>query len=97
VNGDHVTAFNEKPHNKYDRINGGYFVFEPKVFEFIRDNEDEILEKGPLSNLAKSDELMVYRHDGFWQPMDTLREYEKLNSMWNTGNAPWAIWEERAS
>jgi len=92
VKGDMVTAFNEKPHNKRDRINGGYFVFEPQVFDFIEEKEDEVLEKGPLNRLARENQLMVFCHDGFWQPMDTLREYEKLNRMWGMGKAAWKIW-----
>jgi glucose-1-phosphate cytidylyltransferase len=84
-----VTNFEEKPKNK-DWINGGFFVFEPEIFEYL--NEDSVLEHEPLFNLASQGQLVAYRHEGFWQPMDTYRETLLLNEMWSKGDAPWKIW-----
>ena len=84
-----VKSFREKP--KVDGwINIGYFIFEPSVFSYLDD--DCILEQDPLARLAADGELMAYRHEGFWQPMDTFREATMLNQMWNQGSAPWATW-----
>lgn len=84
-----VSRFSEKP--QVDQwVNGGFFIFEPGIFNYL--NEDSVLEKEPLENLSKAGELMAYKHDGFWQPMDTLREAQALNEMWNKGKAPWRNW-----
>jgi len=85
-----VHDFKEKP-ELADVINIGYFVFEPTVFEYL--NFGMALEEAPLANLARSGELSSYHHSGFWQPMDTYREYKILNSLWNSGEAPWASWK----
>ena len=84
-----VNNFSEKPKTE-QWINGGFFIFSRKVFEYLSD--DSILEKDPLENLAKEGQLMAYRHDGFWQPMDTYRETQELNSMWQQECAPWKNW-----
>ena len=86
-----VTAFSEKTDNK-NRINGGFFVLEPAIFDYI-EGDDTVFEKGPLEKLAQENELKAYHHDGFWKPMDTLNDKNKLEEMWNKGNAPWKIWK----
>jgi glucose-1-phosphate cytidylyltransferase len=87
-----VNKFMEKPKDEGGFINGGFFVFEPKVVEYIQDDET-ILEREPLENLAKNGELMVHLHHGFWQPMDTLRDKNSLEEKWESGNAPWKVWK----
>lgn len=89
---DMVTAFREKSEMDNTRINGGFMVMEPSVFELI-DGDKTIFEKGPLLELAKTGQLAAYRHEGFWQCMDTKREMDKLEELWKSGNAPWKIWE----
>lgn len=87
-----VKSFREKQVNDTASINAGFMVLEPEVFQLL-DSDDTVLEKRPLEELATRGELMSYRHYGFWQCMDTLREREMLNRMWETGNAPWKVWE----
>ena len=87
-----VLEFKEKPKGDGSWINAGYFVCEPKVFEYITKEDQTIFEQEPLINLAKDGELFTYKHRSFWKPMDTLRDKNKLNQMWNGGNAPWKIW-----
>jgi len=82
-----VTAFTEKPQTSAGWINGGFFVFEPAVFDYLDDTSS--LERGPLERLATDGQLMAFRHDGFWQPMDTLREKHLLEDLWQRGEAPW--------
>jgi glucose-1-phosphate cytidylyltransferase len=84
-----VTEFAEKPVAE-KRVNGGYFIFEPKVFDYLSD--ESTLEKEPLERMSKSGELMAYPHSGFWQPMDTYREVIELNELWDSNKAPWKIW-----
>lgn len=84
-----ITDFSEKPMND-EWINGGFFVFEPEIFNYL--NNNSILEKDVLPVLAKEGELAAFKHDGFWQPMDTFRESQILNNLWNSGNAPWKVW-----
>lgn len=91
LDGDSVREFSEKPQTGEGWINGGFFVFEPKVFDYISGDET-VLEREPLEALAAEGQLMVYRHEGFWQPMDTLREKQLLESMWAGGKAPWKTW-----
>ena len=86
-----VTDFQEKPDGDGSWINGGYFVLSPKVTDRIKDNTIS-WEAEPLDGLAKDNELASYKHDGFWQPMDTLREKNFLEHLWNNGKAPWKIW-----
>jgi glucose-1-phosphate cytidylyltransferase len=88
LDGDAVVEFSEKPQTGEGWINGGFFVFEPRVFEYL-DADDTILEREPLERLAVDGQLMAYRHEGFWQPMDTLREKLLLEQLWVTGKAPW--------
>lgn len=84
-----VTSFSEKPQAGEGLINGGYFVFSSKVFDYLGEAEDLILEQAPLERLAADGELMLYEHHGFWQPMDTYREWKLLNALWDAGGAPW--------
>ena len=91
IDGDRVREFVEKPQSSAGWINGGFFVFEPKVLDYI--GGDTIsLEREPLESLARDGQLMCFKHDGFWQPMDTLREKNLLHSLWETGKAPWKTW-----
>ncbi|HEV8613211.1 MAG TPA: glucose-1-phosphate cytidylyltransferase [Gemmatimonadales bacterium] len=83
-----VREFSEKAQTDAGWINGGFFVFEPGVFDYL-EGDDSILERTPLERLAADGQLMAYQHTGFWQPMDTLREKELLESLWATGQAPW--------
>lgn len=92
ISGGMVTVFKEKPQVHEGWINGGFFVFQPEVLQMI-DGETESLEQGLLVRLAEKGELAVYRHDGFWQCMDTYREMELLNELWRAGRAPWKTWE----
>lgn len=88
-----VKEFAEKPQVTQGLINGGFFVFEPEFIEkYLSDDESLTLESSPLRKLAEDGELMVYPHEGFWQPMDTFREWKMIESMWNEGNAPWKFW-----
>lgn len=88
-----VLHFKEKPVDDASWINGGFFVCEPAVFDYIGSrNNDVIFEREPLEKLAKDGQLSVYKHRGFWQCMDTQRDKTVLNDMWRQGNAPWAIW-----
>jgi glucose-1-phosphate cytidylyltransferase len=95
LSGDRVCEFSEKPQTGEGWINGGFFVFEPGVFDYIAGDET-ILEREPLERLAAEGELMAFRHPGFWQPMDNLRDKQLLDSLWNSGKAPWSI-PKRAS
>jgi glucose-1-phosphate cytidylyltransferase len=87
-----VKEFKEKPKGDGSWINAGYFVCEPKVFNYIVDGDSSIFEEAPLMNLAKDNEVYTYKHHDFWMPMDTLRDKHKLNELWNSGKAPWKVW-----
>ncbi|MCF8370599.1 MAG: glucose-1-phosphate cytidylyltransferase [Bacteroidales bacterium] len=89
---DKVDAFLEKPKGDGGWINAGFFVCEPKVFDYIADDDKTIFERAPLENLAKDGELFGYKHSGFWKPMDTLRDNVKLNEMWEEDKAQWKVW-----
>ena len=89
--GDLVTKFVEKPQIGEGWINGGFFVLEPEVLNYIKGDETH-WEWEPLEHLAEEGQLVAYRHEGFWQPMDTLREKRLLNELWNKGEAPWKVW-----
>ncbi len=91
--GNRVIEFTEKPQTGEGWINGGFFVFEPEIFDYLH-GDDTILEAEPLENLVKDDQLMSYKHDGFWQCMDTLRDRQLLEKMWESGNAPWKVWND---
>jgi len=88
---DVVTSFREKPKGDGAWINGGYFVCQPEVLNYI-DGDDTVFEREPLENLAREKQLVTYRYNGFWKCMDTLRDKVQLNEMWNTGNAKWKSW-----
>ena len=88
MDGDIVTSFKEKPQITQGWINGGYFVMEPEFFDLIKD-DSTILEKYPLEKAAEMGELMSYQHDGFWQCMDTKRDRDSLEELWQNNNAPW--------
>lgn len=90
--GDQIVEFSEKPQAREGWINGAFFVLEPGVFDYIP--EDEVQwEKEPLERLAKDGQLMAYKHTSFWHPMDTLRDKRTLDRLWESGKAPWRIWE----
>ncbi|HEX6987189.1 MAG TPA: glucose-1-phosphate cytidylyltransferase [Planctomycetaceae bacterium] len=91
IDGDAVRSFAEKPQTSEGWINGGFFVFEPEVIDYI-DGDDVPLERGPLERLSRDGQLMAFRHPGFWQPMDTLRDKQLLEELWNSGRAPWKMW-----
>ena len=86
--GTRVTEFKEKPQTGEGWINGGFFVFEPGVFDYL-DGDTTVLEGAPLENLARNGQLMAYKHEGFWQCMDTLRDRQLLENLWAGGKAPW--------
>ena len=88
LDGDRVVLFSEKPQTSAGWINGGFFVFEPDVLEYLP-GDDTSLEREPLERLAADGELMAYKHAGFWQPMDTAREKRLLDDLWQDGDAPW--------
>jgi glucose-1-phosphate cytidylyltransferase len=83
-----VISFKEKPQSEAGWINGGYFIFEPEIFDYLK-NDQTILEKTPLETLAKDGELMAFQHDGFWQCMDTIRDRDYLEGIIKEGNLPW--------
>ena len=89
--GDKVVEFAEKPQTAEGWINGAFFVLEPGIFEYI-DGDDTQWEKEPLERLAADGQLMAYRHDSFWQCMDTVRDKKLLEKLWQEGNPPWKIW-----
>lgn len=86
-----IEAFQEKPTGDGSFINGGFFVLEPEVLEYIKDDQT-IWERQPLEKLAKEKQLHAFKHEGFWQPMDTLRDKVKLDELWASGKAPWKVW-----
>jgi glucose-1-phosphate cytidylyltransferase len=86
-----VTSFQEKPVGDGSWINAGFFVFEPGVFDYIGDDA-VMLEQEPLDALARAGQLVAYRHRDFWQPMDTLRDRNLLEKLWQSGAAPWKVW-----
>ena len=90
IQDDQVTRFSEKPQTSAGLINGGYFVFDRKIFDYIPEDENTTLEQQPMQRLTEDGELMAYNHTGFWQCMDTVRELEMLRDLWGTGEAPWA-------
>jgi len=92
LSGDYVSEFHEKHRGESSWINGGFFVFEPEVFDYLHDGDMTILERGPLETLSKEQKLTAFKHNGFWFPMDTLRDKRYLENLWNTKKAPWKIW-----
>jgi glucose-1-phosphate cytidylyltransferase len=93
LDGDEVTGFVEKPRSEH-WINGGFFCFEPGVLDYL--DEDSVLEREPLSRLAAEGELRAFRHEGFWDCMDTYKDAVVLNDLWAAGRAPWRIWDAAA-
>lgn len=91
LTGDNVSEFHEKHSGESSWINGGFYVFEPQLFDYL-DGDSTILERFPLETLAKEQKLTAFKHEGFWHPMDTLREKKQLEKLWTSGNAPWKIW-----
>jgi len=91
LDGDRVAEFEEKPQIGEGWINGGFFVLSPDVLDLIQDDHT-LWERGPLERLAETGQLMAYRHEGFWQPMDTLRDVNNLERLWSSGQAPWKVW-----
>jgi glucose-1-phosphate cytidylyltransferase len=91
LDGDRVAEFTEKPQAEAGWINGGFFVFEPGIFDYLP-GDPTILEREPLERLASDGQLMAFRHPGFFQPMDTIRERDLLDSLWAQGSAPWKNW-----
>jgi glucose-1-phosphate cytidylyltransferase len=90
--GNRINQFKEKPKGDGGWINGGFFVCEPQVFDYITEGDDSIFEQKPLESLANDGQLYAYKHEGFWKPMDTLRDKNQLIEMWEKRNAPWKIW-----
>lgn len=86
-----IESFIEKPDGDGAWINGGFFVLEPEVINYIKD-DSTTWEKEPLENLTKNSQLFAYKHEGFWRPMDTLRDKKELERLWNNGEAPWKVW-----
>ncbi len=87
-----VSAFNEKQHAGGGSINGGFFIFRREFLDIAERHGDVMLERQPMDELVKRGELAAYRHDGFWEPMDTMREYRLLNALWESGEAKWKAW-----
>jgi glucose-1-phosphate cytidylyltransferase len=93
--GGAVVEFNEKPQTSEGFINGGFFVFDNRrIWDYLPNDPDSVLEQAPLQRLVREGQLAAYEHTGFWQPMDTLREYNLLNAMWSSGRAPWKTWPD---
>lgn len=86
-----IDSFREKPHGDRAWVNGGFFVLEPAVIDYIKD-DNTVWEREPMERLAEEDKLSAYRHEGFWQPMDTLRDKNVLEELWQSGAAPWRTW-----
>lgn len=91
IEDNRITRFTEKPQGDGVWINGGFFVLEPQVLQYI-DADDTVWERGPLETLAREGQLSAYGHRGFWQPMDTLRDKARLEELWQSGSAPWKRW-----
>ncbi len=87
-----VAAFKEKPAGDGAWINAGFFVCQPGVFDYIKEGDATVWERGPLEELARDGQLGAYRHEGFWRPMDTLRDKQELERLWSEGKAPWKVW-----
>ncbi|MFD0716756.1 glucose-1-phosphate cytidylyltransferase [Paenibacillus sp. GCM10027626] len=90
---DQVYGFQEKPKGDGGWINAGFFVLNPEIFQYL-DNDATIFEKTPLESISRDGELIAYKHYGFWQPMDTLRDKNQLEDLWGSGKAPWKIWDK---
>ena len=95
MEGNRICSFREKSRNDMGWINGGYMVMEPEVLDYI-EGDATTLEREPLERLAEEGNLYAYKHRGFWQCMDTLRDKQKLEELWESGHAPWKVWQEEA-
>lgn len=93
INGDMVESFKEKPKDEKNWINGGFFVLEPEIFNYLT-NDSTVWEEEPLRNLAKEGKLSAFKHVGFYQPMDILKDKTTLNDLWNSNNANWKVWND---
>ncbi|MFP3041955.1 glucose-1-phosphate cytidylyltransferase [Treponema primitia] len=94
INGDGgISAFNEKPGGDGAWINGGFFVMEPQIFNYLTDGDATVLERQPLEKLAENGQLNAYKHGGFWKAMDTLKDKNELSNLWSSGKAPWKLWQ----
>jgi glucose-1-phosphate cytidylyltransferase len=93
-NNNQVLEFKEKPRGDGSWINAGYFICQPEVLNYIDDGDDVVFEQDPLRNLAKNGEIYTYKHDGFWMPMDSLRDKIKLNELFDNKTAPWIVWND---
>lgn len=91
-NQNKVKSFLEKPEGEGNWINAGYFVCEPEVFDFLTEGDATVFERQPLEKIAKEGKMNAFKHNGFWKPMDTLRDNVELNEMWDNNNAPWKVW-----
>lgn len=90
-----IRSFQEKPKTSSSAwINAGFFVLEPQIFDYITEGDKTIWERTPLTSLAHAGELKAYKHNGFWHPMDMLKDKIELNELWSSGNAPWKVWED---
>ncbi len=92
LSGAKVTAFEEKAQTASGLINGGFFVLDPSALDYVKD-DTTVWEREPMENLAANDQLFAWQHDGFWQPMDTLRDKQQLTRLWESNAAPWKVWE----
>ncbi len=93
-NTNQVLEFQEKPKGDGSWINAGYFVCQPEALDYIDDGDSVVFEQGPLKNLAKDGQVHTYKHNGFWMPMDTLRDKNQLNKLWKDKQAPWKVWND---
>lgn len=94
ISGDSVISFREKPRAEDSLINGGYFVFNRDFFKYLSEGESCVLEREPMERLTEDGQLAIYPHRGFWQCMDTYRDYQYLNELWDQGRAEWKVWME---
>ena len=92
LEGDLIASFREKNIEDVGWVNGGFMVLEPNVFDYIKGGDEAVFEKGPLQKLSADGQLAAYKHHGFWQCMDTLRDKERLEELWKSGKAPWKLW-----
>jgi glucose-1-phosphate cytidylyltransferase len=92
LEGEYVMEFHEKHSGESSWINGGFFVFEPEIFDYIQNGDSTILERMPFETLAKEKKLTAFKHNGFWYPMDTLRDKKHLENLWTSDKAPWKKW-----
>jgi len=93
LSGNNVVEFHEKHQEESSWINGGFFVFEKEIFDYIKNGDSTTLERTPFETLAKEKKLTAFKHEGFWHPMDTLRDKKHLGNLWTSNKAPWKIWE----